>query len=75
MTLTLNYVGVEKAGRKRGANLNLNFGNAFLQPDSAAEHTPEGDVLAEDAGGRVALEGDVHGVRDRLQHGHLLRRT
>ena len=48
---------------------------AFLQPDGAAEHSPEGDVLAEDAGGRVALEGDVHGVRDRLQHRHLLRRT
>ena len=67
------YGGIERAGHQKGAVLTL--GNAFLQSDGAPEHSPEGDVLAEDAGGRVALEGDVHGVRDRLQHRHLLRRT
>ena len=47
----------------------------FLKSNGTAEHSSEGDVLAEDAGRWVSLEGDVHGVCDRLEHRHLLRWT
>ena len=45
------------------------------QSDGAAEHSAEGHVLSEDAGGVIGCQGDVQGVGDGLKQGHLLRRA